>query len=89
VRNAEYSLFTFMKYEYVDPTNNLAGRELSGVVKHRVVKSLLRTIDGAEIFFILLAIMLTHKNSNILELLKKYLDRGMPPDDKPPADGHG
>ena len=88
VRNAGYSLFTFMKYEYVDSTNNLAGRELSGVVKHRVVKSL-RTIEGAEIFFILLAIMLTHKNSDILELLKNYLDRGMPPDDKPPADGHG
>ena len=40
-------------------------------------------------FFILLAIMLTRKNSNILELLKKYLDRGRPPDDKPSTDGYG
>ena len=71
VRNAGHSLFTFMKYVYVDSTNNLAERELREVVKHRAVKSLLRTTQGAEIFSILLTISMTHKDGNILDLLKK------------------
>ena len=89
VRNAEHSLLTFMKYEYVGSTNNLAERELREVVKHRAVKSLLRTMEGAEIFSILLTIMMTYKDDDILELLKKYLSRGRSPDGGPPDDGYG
>ena len=76
VRNAGRRIFTFMNYDYVDSDNNLAERAMREVVKHRVVKSLLRTKKGAEIFAILLTIMMTHKNSDVLELLKKYLARG-------------
>ena len=116
MRNAGHSLLTFMKYEYVGSTNNLAerrhdpqlyserenpaslsvvfllrimSRELREVVKHRAVKSLLRTMEGAEIFSILLTIMMTYKDDDILELLKKYLSRGRSPDDGPPDDGYG
>ena len=87
--NVGHSLLTFMKYEYVDSTNNLAERELREVVKHRAVKSLLRTMEGAEIFSILLTIMMTYKDDDVLELLKKYLSRGRSPDDVPPDDGYG
>ena len=79
VRNAGHSLFTFMKYEYVDSTNNLAERELREVVKHRAVKSLLRTMQGAEIFSILLTILMTRKDGNMLDLLKKHLGRSGSP----------
>ena len=37
---------------------------------------MLRTTGGAEIFAILLTIMMTYKNGDILELLKKYMARG-------------
>ena len=76
VRNAGRRIFTFMNYDYVDSDNNLAERAMREVVKHRVVKSLLRTEKGAEIFAILLTIMMTHKNADVLELLKKYMARG-------------
>ena len=89
VRNAGHSLFTFMKYVYVDSTNNLAERELREVVKHRAVKSLLRTTQGAEIFSILLTISMTHKDGNILDLLKKHLDRNGPPAPSDGSSGHG
>jgi len=39
-----------MKYEYVDSTSNPAERELREVVKHRVVKSLLRTMTERRYF---------------------------------------
>ena len=89
VRNAGHSLLTFMKYEYVDSTNNLAERELREVVKHRAVKSLLRTMQGAEIFSILLTILMTHKDGNILDLLKKHLGRSGPPATSDGSPGHG
>ena len=104
VRNAGHRIFTFMNYDYVDSDNNLAERAMREVVKHRVMKSLLRTTGGAEIFAILLTIMMTYKNGDILELLKKYMARGRKsgrttqdetsdntPDapDRPPDDGYG
>ena len=39
-------------------------------VKHCVMKSLLRTDEGSTIFVILLAVMMTYKNGDVLELLK-------------------
>ena len=71
VRNAGHRIFTFMNYDYVDSDNNLAERAMREVVKHRVMKSLLLTTGGAEIFAILLTVMMTYKNGDILELLKK------------------
>ena len=61
VRNAGHPIFTFMNYDYVDSDNNLAERAMREVVKHRVMKSLLLTTGGAEIFAILLTVMMTYK----------------------------
>lgn len=76
VRNAGHRIFTFMNYEYVDSDNNLAERAMREVVKHRAVKSLLRTVEGAATFATLLTIMMTYGDSDMLQLLKKYLARG-------------
>ncbi|MCE2508690.1 MAG: hypothetical protein J4G04_05255 [Nitrosopumilaceae archaeon] len=46
-------------------------------------------MEGAEIFSILLTIMMTHRDDDILELLKKCLGRGRSSDGKPPDDGYG
>ena len=46
-------------------------------------------MEGAEIFSILLTIMMTYRDDDILELLKKYLGRGRSSDGKPPDDGYG
>lgn len=48
---------------------------MRGVFEHRVVKSILRQ-RGADIFTILLTIIITYKNAGVLELFKKYMVRG-------------
>ena len=75
VANAGHRLFTFMKYPYVDSTNNLAERCAREIVKHRAIKSTFRTDEGAAIFAILVSIFMTHKgtDTDITSLLKKYL----------------
>ena len=75
VANAGHRLFTFMKYPYVDSTNNLAERCAREIVKHRAIKSTFRTDEGAAIFAILVSIFMTHKgtDTDIMSLLKKYL----------------
>ena len=76
VRNAGHRIFMFMNYDYVDSDNNLAERAMRKTVKHRVMKSLLRTDEGSTIFAILLTIMMIYKNGDKLELLKKYMPGG-------------
>ena len=71
VSNAMPSLFTFMNYSFVDSTNNLAERGMREVVKHRAVKSLLRTMEGAGVFAVLLTILMTNPGKDLLKLLKK------------------
>ncbi len=89
VSNAMPSLFTFMNYSFVDSTNNLAERGMREVVKHRAVKSLLRTMEGAGVFAVLLTILMTNPDKDLVKLLKKYLGRHGKKDGKSSSLGYG
>ena len=75
VANAGHRLFTFMKYSYVDSTNNLAERLLREIVKHRAIRTVFRTEGGAETFGTLMSIFMTYKyaDTELMPLLKKHL----------------
>ena len=75
VQNAKPNLFTFLLYDEVDPTNNLAERLLREVVKHRVMRVAFQTQEGADMFATLIGIKLTAhlRGWEIAPLLKKYL----------------
>ena len=75
IRNDRNVWFTFMLYSYVDPTNNWAELLVREVVKQRVMRQALRTMEGAEIFSAILSCMGTWRLSglNVQRRLEKYL----------------
>ena len=74
IRNDRNVWFTFMLYS-VDPTNNWAELLVREVVKQRVMRQALRTMEGAEIFSAILSCMGTWRLSglNVQRRLEKYL----------------
>ena len=75
VRNAEGKLFTFMKYESVEPTNNIAERGMREIVKQRVVRVIFRTMEGASAFTALMTAFMTAKarGTSIDALIEQYM----------------
>ena len=75
VRNDPDVWFTFMLYSYVDPTNNWAELMVREVVKQRIMRQTLRSVEGAWIFTTLLSCMGTWRLSgaDIREQLEKYI----------------
>ncbi len=57
-------LFTFLHYEYVDATNNLAERQLRPAVISRKISCGNRTMKGAETWQILTSLIQTNKQQN-------------------------
>ena len=75
IRNDPDVWFTFMRYSYVDPTNNWAEQQVREVVKQRIMRQALRTMEGAKTFTTLLSCMATWRLSglDIQGQLEKYL----------------
>ena len=75
IRNDPGVWFTFMLYSYVDPTNNWAEQMVREVVKQRIMRQTLRTVEGAMIFTTLLSCMGTWRLSgrDIRGQLEKYV----------------
>lgn len=75
IRNDPDMWFTFMLYSYVDPTNNWAEQQVREVVKQRIMRQALRTMEGAITFTTLLSCMATWRLSglDIRAQLEKYL----------------
>ena len=75
IRNDRKAWFTFMLYSYVDPTNNWAELLVREVVKQRIMRQALRTMEGAETFSTILSCLGTWHLSglNVKRQLEKFL----------------
>ena len=75
IRNDRKVWFTFMLYSYVDPTNNWAELLVREVVKQRIMRQALRTMEGAETFSTILSCLGTWHLSglNVKRQLEKFL----------------
>ena len=75
VRNAADQAFTFMKYDYASPTNNIAEQAMREIVKHRVMRVLFRTWEGMETFVTMMSVVETCRKCgiDIKSILRKYL----------------
>lgn len=75
VKNAEKDLFTFMEYESVEATNNIAERGMREIVKQRVVRVIFRTMKGASAFATLMTVLMTAKARGISvdDLVETYM----------------
>ena len=75
IRNDRKVWFTFMLYSYVDPTNNWAELLVCEVVKQRIMRQALRTMEGAETFSTILSCLGTWHLSglNVKRQLEKFL----------------
>jgi hypothetical protein len=75
LENAGKSLFTFILYSDIEPTNNAAERTLREVVVHRKIRGQLRTEGGMSMFGNIMTCMMTWKMSglNPLEEITKHL----------------
>ena len=75
IRNDPDVWFTFMLYSYGDPINNWADQQVREVVKQRIMRQTLRTMEGAITFTMLLSCMATWRLSglDIRSQLEKYL----------------
>ncbi len=75
LENAGKSLFTFILYSDIEPTNNAAERTLREVVVHRKIRGQLRTEKGMSMFGNIMTCMMTWKMSglNPLKEVAKHL----------------
>ena len=75
IRNDPGVWFTFMLYSYVEPTNNWAEQMVREVVKQRIMRQTLQTVEGAMIFTTLLSCLGTWRLSglDIRGQLEKYV----------------
>ncbi|MGI0045721.1 MAG: IS66 family transposase [Nitrosotalea sp.] len=75
LKNARESLFTFLLYPGVEPTNNTAERALRESVIHRKIRGLVRNEKGARMFGNLMTCIMTWnmRGCNILDEVVKYL----------------
>ena len=75
VRNAADQAFTFMKYDYASPTNNIGEQAMREIVKHRVMRVLFRTWEGIETFVTMMSVIETCRKCgiDIESIVRKYL----------------
>jgi transposase len=75
LNNAKDSLFTFLLYEGIEPTNNTAERALRESVINRKIRGCVRNQKGCTMFGNLMSCIMTWKmrNCNILDEIVKYV----------------
>ena len=75
ISSAAGNLFTFLRYEGMEPTNNAAEREIRSVVLHRKVRGQIGSEGGMRRFGILLTCILTwrRRKLNFYQELERVL----------------
>lgn len=75
IKNGFHSWFTFLYYDYVEPTNNTAEQALREHVVIRKIIGGLRSLEGAKVHEVIMSCLATWKlkNLNLFETLVSYL----------------